>query len=127
MRYVDVADVLAVAPLVLDQPLEVRDWGLIDSALARPSARAFGEDAYATVHEKAAALLLSLVTNHPFVDGNKRMGLACTVVFLLKNDLELELEEDTAFDFVMSVADGTRRDVADVAAVLESWARPVAH
>jgi death-on-curing protein len=127
VRYLDLADVVALGPIVLDSPLEVRDWGLVESALARPAATVFGEDAYPTLFDKAAALLLALVTNHPFVDGNKRMGLACTVAFLLKNDVILELEEDPAHDFVISVADGTRRDVPEVAAVLETWARPLPH
>lgn len=125
MRYLDRADVIALGAIVLDGGLEVRDWGLIESALARPAARVFGEDAYVTVYDKAAALLLSMVTNRPLVDGNKRMGLAATVAFLLKNGLALEYGEDEAYDFVMSVADGSRREVADVAAVLQGWASPL--
>lgn len=126
MKYLVLGDVLAVAPLVLEGGLEVRDWGLIDSALARPAATVFGEDAYPTVFDKAAALLLSLVTNHPLVDGNKRMGLALTVAFLFLYDVELTYEENEAYDVVISLADGTRRDVADVAAVLERWAQATA-
>jgi death-on-curing protein len=125
VRYLDRADVIALGTIVLEGGLEVRDWGLVESALARPAATVFGEDAYPTVYDKAAALLLSLVTNHPLVDGNKRMGLAATVAFLLKNALLLEYGEDEAYDFVISVADGTRREVADVSAVLEGWARPL--
>ena len=127
MRHLVLSDVLALAPLVLEGGLEVRDWGLVDSALARPAATVFGEDAYPSVFDKAAALLLSLVTNHPLVDGNKRMGLALTVTFLFLNDLELSYEEDEAYDFVISVADGSRREVADVAAVLERWAQVAGH
>ena len=52
----------------------VRDLGLLDSALHRPTATLWGRDAYATIDEKAAALLDSLVRNHPLVDGNKRLG-----------------------------------------------------
>jgi len=126
VKYLVLGDVLAVAPLVLEGGLEVRDWGLIDSALARPAATVFGEDAYPTVFDKAAALLLSLVTNHPLVDGNKRMGLALTVAFLFLYDVELTYEENEAYDVVISLADGTRRDVADVAAVLERWAQATA-
>ena len=125
MRYLDRADVIALGTIVLDAGLEVRDWGLVESALARPAATVFGEDAYPTVYDKAAALLLSVVTNHPLVDGNKRMGLAAAVAFLLKNGLVLEYDEDEAYDFVISVADGTRREVSEVSAVLEGWARPL--
>lgn len=125
MNYLDLADVVALGPIVLEGGLEVRDWGLVESALARPAATVFGEDAYPSVYDKAAALLLSTVTNHPLVDGNKRMGLAATVAFLLKNGMVLQYDEDEAYDFVISVADGTVREVADVAAVLEGWAGPL--
>ena len=105
----------------------MRDWGLIDSALERPAATVFGEDAYASVFDKVAALQLSVVTSHPLVDGNKRTGLALTVAFLFLNDLELAYEQDEAYAFVMSVADGSRRDVADVARVLRRWAQVEGH
>jgi len=125
VNYLALSDIVALGPIVLEGGLEVRDWGLVESALARPAATVFGEDAYPTVFDKAAALLLSMVTNHPLVDGNKRMGLAATVAFLLKNGLLLSYGEDAAYDFVISVADGSMREVADVAAVLEGWARPL--
>jgi death-on-curing protein len=127
VNYLDIADVLAIGKHALPAPLEVRDWGLVESALARPRATVFGEDAYPTVYEKAAALLLSLVTNHPFVDGNKRVGFVAVVLFLKKNGIDLRVEEDPAYDFVIAVADGSLREVADVAAVLEGWADEARH
>jgi death-on-curing protein len=127
VNYLDLADVTALGGIVLDSQLQVRDWGLVESALARPATTVFGEDAYPGLFDKAAALLLSLVTNHPLIDGNKRMGFAATVLFLYKNDTELEYGEDEAYDFVISVADGTARDVADVASVLQRWAHPLSH
>ena len=60
----------------------VRDLGLVDSALHRPAVTLWGRDAYTTIDEKAAALLDSLVRNHPLVDGNKRLGWLATLVFL---------------------------------------------
>ncbi len=125
MKYLTLADIVALGPIVLDGGLEVRDWGLVESALARPAATVFGEDAYPAIYGKAAALMLSMVTNHPLVDGNKRMGLAATVAFLLRNDIALSYAEDEAYDFVISVTDGSMREVADVAAVLEGWAQPL--
>jgi len=59
-------------------PDMLRDFGLLDSAVMRPQASAFGDDAYPTIHEKAAALLHGLARNHPFVDGNKRTAWAAT-------------------------------------------------
>jgi death-on-curing protein len=122
VNYLDLEDLRAAAAAALDAPLEVRDWGLVESALARPQATAFGEDAYISVWEKAAALLLSLVGNHALVDGNKRVGLTCAVLFLYKNGQRLSFEEDEAYDFVIAVAEGRVWDVVAVAAVLQAWA-----
>ena len=126
MRYLDLGDLRAVADAVLDAPMEVRDWGLLESALARPQATAFGEDAYATLWDKAAALLLSLVGNHALVDGNKRVGFTCAVLFLLKNGVTLEFDEDPAYDFVIAVAERRISEVVEAAAVLRSWANETA-
>jgi death on curing protein len=127
VNYLELPDLLAVGRAVLPEGMEVRDWGLLESALARPRATAFGDDAYQTVFDKAAALLLSLVTNHPLVDGNERFGFIATHTFLRKNGLVLEYEENEAYDFVISVADGTLREVAEVARVLEAWAEQAPH
>jgi len=127
VNYLDLADVVAIGKAVLPRPMEVRDLGLVESALARPRATVFGEEAYPTVFDKAAALLLSLVTNHPLVDGNERVGFTAAALFLRKNGLVLRFGEDEAYDFVISVADGTLREVADVAAVLAGWAGPAPH
>lgn len=95
----------------------VRDVGLLDAAIARPRSSALGEDAYPTLHLKAAALLHSIVTNHALVDGNKRLGWLAMVVFLDLNGEPVTLEDDAAFDLVMAVAEGTL-DVTGVASRL---------
>ena len=84
----------------------VRDVGLLDSALHRPTATLWGRDAYATIDEKAAALLDSLVRNHPLVDGNKRLGWLATLVFLDINGHWIEAPDDDAYQLVMAVAAG---------------------
>ena len=84
----------------------VRDLGLLDSALHRPTATLWGRDAYATIDEKAAALLDSLVRNHPLVDGNKRLGWLATLVFLDINGHWIEAPDDDAYQLVMAVAAG---------------------
>ena len=71
--YLSAEDVLALAEQAVDdQTVVVRDAGLLESAVHRPSASMFGQEAYTDLFEKAAALLQSLAINHPFVDGNKR-------------------------------------------------------
>jgi death-on-curing protein len=99
----------------------VREPGLIGSAVARPGTSVFGADAYPGLWAKAAALMHSIVANHPFVDGNKRTGLVAAVVFLARNGVDVSrLDEDTAFDLVVAVADGSLGDVDGIAAGLRS-------
>jgi death-on-curing protein len=84
----------------------VRDLGLLDSACHRPRASFFGQEAYPTLTGKAAALMHSLAGNHALVDGNKRLALLATVVFLRINGYVLDLTDDEAFALTMSVAAG---------------------
>ena len=81
-------------------------------------ATAFGEDAYPTIHEKAAALLHSLARNHALVDGNKRLAFAGTIAFLGMNGLRLTFTNDEAYDLVIAVATGQLDDVPAIAAPL---------
>ena len=68
----------------------VRDLGLVESAVARPEASFDGQDLYTDIFDKAAALLQSLLKNHPFVDGNKRTALTSAGVFLKNNGWKLK-------------------------------------
>lgn len=102
----------------------VRDHGLLGSALARPAATVFGDDAYPTIYGKAAALLHSLARDHALVDGNKRLAWMACAVFLWINGQDLDPPEDAAFDSVVSVASGTLDDVEKIAERLAAWCRP---
>ena len=95
----------------------VRDVGLLEAAVGRAQASAFGEDAYPTLSEKAAALLHSVVCHHALVDGNKRLGWLAAVVFLDLNGLTVAISNQEAFDLVMDVARGVL-DVPEIAARL---------
>jgi len=98
----------------------VRDLGLLESASHRPGAVVYGHEAYPGLDHKAAALLDSIVGNHPLVDGNKRLGWLAVVVFYGLNDVDLDAPDDPAYDLVMSVA---RRDVSidEIATALACW------
>ena len=120
MIYLDLEDLAHVAERALGHRPEVRDWGLLESAVARPQATAFGADAYVDIHEKAAALLHSLARNHPLIDGNKRLALAGTIAFLGVNGIRLTLANDEAYDLVVGVAAGEIDDVPAIAAQLRS-------
>lgn len=107
VEYLDVEDLLSLAATLLGQPPPVRDLGLLGAAAARPSASAFGEDAYPDLWTKAAALLQSLVKNHPLIDGNKRLGWLATAVFLELNGVDVTTAgNDEVYEFVMAVANG---------------------
>ncbi|MGH3723457.1 MAG: type II toxin-antitoxin system death-on-curing family toxin [Mycobacterium sp.] len=98
----------------LGRRAEVRDFGLLESALARPKATVFGEDAYPGIHEKAAALLDSVVNNHALVDGNKRLGWVATRLFYGINDFTVSATEDQKVDLVLEVAAGEIVGVIDI-------------
>lgn len=124
MIFLDLESLLHVAARTLETDPAVRDYGLLKSALARPQASAYGEDAYPGVYEKAAALMHSLARNHALVDGNKRLALAATIAFLGMNGIRLTLSNDQAYDLVISVATGQLDDVPSIAAILESHSTP---
>ena len=123
MIHLDLEDLLHVLERTVPSA-GVRDLGLLEAAVARPRASAAGIEAYPSLEHKAAALLHSIVANHALVDGNKRLGLAAVIVFLGVNERRLELTNDQAYDLVMAIADGSLRDVADIAARLPTTDRP---
>lgn len=113
--YLSLDDVLAAAEAHLGRPAEVGDYGLLESAVTRPQATVFGEDAYPTIHEKAAALMQSLATNHALIDGNKRTAFVATALFYELNDHHIAGAEDELFDLVIAVATRTLESVQQIA------------
>ena len=116
--YLDLDGFLVLAEITLGRPPGVRDAGLLQSALWRPAASAFGSDAYPDLPAKAAALLQSLACNYALVDGNKRCAWVATRTFLRLNEADLALGQDEAYQLVMDVATGQLRDVAKIAEVI---------
>lgn len=112
VEYLTLEDLLGLVRALGAGP--VRDVGLLDADCARPQSSAFGEDAYATLEQKAAALLHSLLRNHALVGGNKRIALLAAVVFLDLNGRTVSLTDDEAFDLVMAAAQG-QIDVDEIA------------
>jgi death-on-curing protein len=82
----------------------VKDAGLLDSALARPRATVFGEDAYKSLELKAAALIHSLIKNHPMVDGNKRTAWMLLNSFLYVNGCLLEMDTEQGMELTLGLA-----------------------
>ena len=112
---------MAAAEAAVGGPVQIRDIGLLESAAARPRTTVFGEDAYPDLDRKAAALLHSIVTSHPLVDGNKRLGWVAVRLFYRMNETDLRVDADEAFDLVAAVADGRLRDVDAIAERLARW------
>jgi death-on-curing protein len=108
IEYLDLDDLLLLASALLGEPPPVRDLGLLGAAAARPSASAFGEDAYPDAWSMAAALLHSIVKHHPLVDGNKRLGWVACAVFLDLNGIDpTAAANDDVFELVSRVASGS--------------------
>lgn len=118
-EHLDLDDLLAAAEAALGRPPEVRDIGILEAAVARTRASVYGEDAYPDLHAKAAALLHSIVTGHALIDGNKRLGWVSVRLFYRMNDKDLRASVDDAFDLVASIADGSLRDVTEIADQLQ--------
>lgn len=121
IEYLDLDDLLTIAGLAVGATVAVRDYGLLESALARPRASVFGEDAYRDVHLKAAALMQSLARTHALVDGNKRLAWTACRTFLAINGEWITAPEDDRFDFVLRVATGAELDLHDIAEQLRAW------
>ena len=85
----------------------IRDEGLLDSALNAPFQTFDGEDVYKTVQAKAAKLGFFLINNHPFIDGNKRIGTLVMLVFLEINGIEIKCTDDELIKLGLGLADGT--------------------
>jgi death on curing protein len=85
----------------------VKDMGLLDSVLQRPQTSLFGEDAYADLPTKAAAMLHSLIKNHPMVDGNKRTGWLLFLSFIAANGFKHNMTTEESFSLTLGIADGS--------------------
>jgi len=100
----------------------IRDIELLKSALGMPAATYGGEYLHTDVYEMAAAYLFHLVKNHPFVDGNKRVGAVAALVFLVLNGYDFDAPEDDFAEMVLSVARG-EIDKAEVAVLIRRWSK----
>jgi death on curing protein len=110
MRYLTVDEVLAVHARVVETSggsPGMRDFGGLESAVAQPQMTFGGVDLYRGVARKASALAHSLISNHPFIDGNKRVGHAAMEVMLMLNGYEISANVDEQEEIVLAVASGT--------------------
>jgi death-on-curing protein len=112
MRYLSLGEVVRLHQMLIEQSggaTGIRTLGLLDSALAQPRATFDGRDLHPTVLDKAAALCASLVQNHPFVDGNKRVGHAAMATFLVLNGVDVTASIEEQERLILSLAAGVSR------------------
>jgi len=100
----------------------VRDHGLLESALAMPEATYATQELHPSIGEKAAGYVFHLVKNHPFADGNKRVGLAVGLAFLELNEAGIAASDDELVELIVGIATG-QRTKADVAVFFRSHLR----
>jgi death-on-curing protein len=111
MRYLSLGEVVRLHQLLIESSggaAGIRDVGLLDSALAQPRATFDGRDLHPTLLDKAAALCASLVQNHPFIDGNKRVGHAAMATFLVLNGIDITAPTDEQEALILNLAAGLR-------------------
>ena len=121
MRYLSLGEVISLHRRVVAQVAgvaAVRDLGALQSAVAQPRMTFGGNELYPTLEEKAVALGFSLIRNHPFSDGNKRVGHAAMETMLVLNGYELRADVDDAEPMSLGVAAG-----ANDREQLLAWAR----
>ena len=109
MRYLSISETLELHERLIASSggaTGIRDLGALESAVSQPHASFSGHDLYPDVVAKAAALCFSLVMNHPFIDGNKRVGHATMETFFLLNGFEINAEVDEQEGVVLSLAAG---------------------
>jgi death on curing protein len=109
---IDINDVKLIHQILIEKfggSYGIRDIKLLESALARPFQTFDEKDLYQSPVEKAAALLESILINHPFIDGNKRIGYVLMRLLLINNDLDISANEEEKYKFVISVSQGTLR------------------
>ena len=129
MEYLTVAEVLLLHARLIQLTggsSGVRDMGLLESALYRPQATFGQEELYPDLWSKAAALMQSLIQNHPFVDGNKRTGLTATGIFLELNGQVLAAGREETLDFIRRVI-LEKIDLQEIAIWLEARSQAEQH
>jgi len=102
-------DIIKIHKLLIDQfggSHGVRDYNSLNSSINRPFATFDQQELYPEPIEKAAAILESIVTNHPFVDGNKRTGYVIARLLLLKSGFDIEATQEDKYEMVIAVSKG---------------------
>lgn len=109
MRSLTIDEILETYQRIMEQSgglPGIRDFGALESAIAQPHMTFGGNELYPNLAEKAAALGYSLIQNHPFADGNKRIGHAAMAMFLMLNGYKIDASMNEQYEIILSVASG---------------------
>lgn len=112
MRYLTLEEILFMHHRILvelqpdNETFAIVNPGSLESAVSRPMQSAFGNDAYQTAYSKAAALTESLISNHCFQDGNKRIGISAGIIFMMNNGFILDATDDEVYDAAFNTSKG---------------------
>ena len=117
--YLSLEEVIEFGEALIED-FRIRDLGLLDSALHRPATKIYGVDAYPTLHEKIAALMHSLASNHTLIDGNKRLTWAAGRLTAILNDKDFDVDIDEAEKVIVKLASG-KLDAKSLAPIIKAW------
>ena len=112
MNYLTMEEILFIHHRILvelqpdNNDFTVLNPGSLESAISRPRQSAFGKDAYPDIYSKAAALTESLIGNHCFQDGNKRIGITAGIVFMMNNGYKITVNENDVYQAAMKISKG---------------------
>ncbi len=123
MRILTLEQLLQLHALVIQETggsSGLRDLGRLESAIATQTQNVFGEELYSDLTEKAAAMIRSIIADHPFTDGNKRTGMLAGLTFLKINGLEVDMAEGALEDFAVTVAND-KLDIKAISHQLSCW------
>jgi len=119
IQYLSLEEVIEIGQALI-QYFRIRDIGLLESAINRPSTSIYGKEAYESFAEKVAALMHSLASNHALIDGNKRLTWASGRLFAMINDKDFKVGVDKTEEVIVGLASG-QLDAKSLAPIIKEW------
>jgi death on curing protein len=119
IQYLSFEEVIEIGEALIPD-FRIRDIGLLESAVNRPSTSIYGQEAYESFAEKVAALMHSLASNHALIDGNKRLTWASGRLFAIINDRDFKVGVDEAEEVIVGLAGG-QLDAKSLAPIIKEW------
>ena len=119
IQYLSLEEVIEIGQALIPD-FSIRDIGLVESAINRPSTSIYGQEAYESFAEKVAALMHSLASNHALIDGNKRLTWASGRLFAMINDKDFKVEVHKAEEVIVGLASG-QLDAKSLAPIIKEW------